>query len=288
MGRPKIDLHEKIRELLSHTRSSLSDATPPIDRYEERLAECDGLLKYLGRRLTVANYYDAVYERHMSLQRRMILVTLIEGFERFLKDLAIVCVDHLANVTYDDRFDCFTTSGTELALHFTSDDIGKAMCESDTWLSNERINERFRKLLKMPFGDPWSEHLFPNGNQSPNEERENARTLAVLWQIRHSITHNSGLLTQADTLRLRLLAKQPIDCCGEIAPTVEDIRYVTRFLKELATVTNARVGERLAVVLTEIHKADSTSFESGPQNEADELSKKFTIQLKVADCTGNL
>ncbi len=284
MGRPKIDPHRKIRELLSHTRPSLSDATPPIDRYEERLAECGGLLQYLGRRLTAANYYDGVYERHMTLQRRMTLVTLIEGFERFLKDLAIVCVDHLAAITYDDRFDCFSSTGTELALHFGAGDIGKAMCESETWLSNNRINERFRRLLKSPFGEDWSEQLFPNERQRPDVARDDARTLAILWQVRHSITHNSGVLTEADAARLRLFAKQRLECCNEIAPSMDDIRHVTRFLKQLATDTNDRVGNRLASVLSEIHLADTDLFDA--QKEANELSSSFKRSLTINGCVG--
>ena len=286
MPRPRIDLHQTIRELLSHTRPTSSDDTPPIDQYEERLAECGGLLKYLDRRLTAAKYYDTVYERHMLLQRRMILVTLIEGFERFLKDLAILCVNHLAGVTYDDRFDLFKASGTELALHFSSGDVGKAMCESDTWISNEDTSKRFRSILRSPLGDVWSEFLFPaKPGQNPTEYK-NAQSLAILWQIRHSITHNSGLLTKADTARFRLLAKQPIESSGELAPTVDDLRYVTRFLRELAATTNARIGERLAVVLSEVHQGDSSLFE--PQKLADALSKEFTVRLTIAGLTGTL
>ena len=287
MGRPKIDLHQKLRELLSHSRSASSDETPPIDRYENRIAECRGLLNYLDRRLRVANYYDAVYEHHMLLQRRMILVTLIEGFERFLKDLAIVCVNHLAGVTYDDRFEGFEASGTELALHFSSNDVGKAMCESNTWLSNDVINRRFRSILKSPLGDLCPDFLFPvKPAQSPTAEFPNAQTLSILWQVRHSITHNSGLLTKADTARLRLLAKQPIESSGELAPTVDDLRHVTRFLRELAANTNTRVGKRLAVVLSEVHQGDPSLFD--PQERANALSQEFTFRLAINGITGNL
>lgn len=265
--------------MLSHSRTSLSDAIPPIDRYEVRLAECGGLQQYIDRREVGALYDESVYKRHLTLQRRMILVTLIEGFERFLKDLAIVCVDHLATVTYDDRFDCFSSTGTELALHFGAGDIGKAMCESETWLSNNRINERFRRLLKSPFGEDWPEQLFPNERQKPDSARDNARSLAILWQVRHSITHNSGVLTAADSARLRLFAKRPLKCADEIAPSVNDIRYVTRFLKQLATDTNGRVGNRLAAVLSEIHLDDSTLFEA--QNKANELASTFKVKLAI-------
>ena len=76
------------------------------------------------------------------------------------------------------------------------------MCESDTWLSNQAINERFRYILKPHFGEPW-EYLFPNEKQQPNGERDRAGTLAILWQVRHHVTHNTGVLTDSDASALR-------------------------------------------------------------------------------------
>jgi hypothetical protein len=96
----------------------------------------------------------------MAAQQRMTLGSLIESFERFLKDLAIVCVDHIAPYVFDDRFEDFSPTGTELAAHFNARSIGKAMCESGTWLNNRLVNDRFRRLLS-PRSESRGNFSFP-------------------------------------------------------------------------------------------------------------------------------
>ncbi len=254
MPRPPIDLHQKVR------------------------------LKYVEDHLRASRIYEAVYNRHMAQQRRMALGSLIEAFERFLKELAVVCVDHVAPNVYDDRFEEFKPSGTELAVHFAAGTIGKAMCEAGTWISNGLINDRFRRLLKAPFGDPW-EFLFPNEKQQPVAERERARTLAILWQVRHTITHNVGVLTESDSSKLRFLLKEQIAVGTLLAPTKEDLRYVKRFLFETARHTNRRIGQRLAELLTEIHQADSELFDA--RSVADKISTQFGLALTIHGEAGN-
>ena len=36
-------------------------------------------------------------------------------------------------------------------------------------------------------------------------------TLNIVWQIRHSVVHNVGVITQSDAIKLRLLTKQPVE-----------------------------------------------------------------------------
>jgi hypothetical protein len=169
-------------------------------------------------------------------------------------------------------------------VHFAAGTIGKAMCEAGTWISNRLINDRFRRLLKEPFGDLW-EFLFPNEKQQSEAERERARTVAILWQVRHTITHNVGVLTESDTSKLRFLVKAPIASGNVLSPTKEDIRYVKRFLFETAQHTNQRIGRRLAELLTEIHQDDSTLFDA--QKKADAASRQFGIPLTVSGQAGN-
>jgi hypothetical protein len=62
----------------------------------------------------------------------MVLVSLIESFERFLKELASVCIDALIRHVGDDRFEEFSARGGQLGFHLSADSVGKALCESDT------------------------------------------------------------------------------------------------------------------------------------------------------------
>lgn len=281
-GRPPIDLHQKVRELLTHT-IPVGSGIVPLRNFEERTNACFNLIKYVDDHVLSQSIYRASYDRHMWLLHRMVLVSLVETFERFIKEIAVVCVDSVAPVTFDNRFDDFAPTGGSLAAQFNAGSVGRAMCESDTWLSNKTINDRFRHVLKPHFGDPW-EHLFPNEKQPPAAERDRARTLAILWQLRHNITHNTGVLTDSDARRLTLMVKSRVQPDNMLNPTLSDLRYVKRFLVETANHTNNRIGHRLAELLTERHQDDATSFVA--QEMADSISGSFLQPLTIDGVTG--
>jgi hypothetical protein len=214
----------------------------------------------------------------------MVLAEVLQGFERFLKELAAVCADHLAPFTLDDRFDEFAPKRTEqIAAFVTSGSIGRALCESDTWLSNKTINDRFRSLLKEPFGADW-EYLFPGPGQGTKPQQQRAATLAILWQIRHNLAHNVGVMTHSDAMKLRMLVGGPVPSDCRLAPTTDDLRYVKRFLSETATDVNQRVGNRLAVLLTIFQQADSTLFDA--QARANEVSQQFAFPVTISGRAG--
>lgn len=236
-GRPAIDLNQKVRDLLQQTLPVYAGTDAPIRNFEERANASLKLIKYVDDHISTQSVYNAVYDRHMALLHRMVLGSLVEAFERFIKELAVVCVDAIAEYTFDNRFDQFSVSGGSLAIQFNAGSVGRALCESDTWLSNHSINERFRHILKPHFGDSW-EQLFPNEKQQPAAERDRARdrakTLAILWQVRHNITHNTGFLTDSDARRLTLMVKTEVESGVTLNPNLRDVRYVKRFLIETA------------------------------------------------------
>ena len=60
----------------------------------------------------------------------------------------------------------------------------------------------------------------------------------ILWQLRHTIVHNVGVITQSDAIKLRLLVRSAVPPMRVIAPTRDDIRYLKRCLKEAETPKN--------------------------------------------------
>jgi hypothetical protein len=138
-------------------------------------------------------------------------------------------------------------------------------------------------MLKPHFGDPW-DYLFPNERQNPSSERDRATTLAILWQVRHNITHNTGVLTDSDARRLALMVKAEVKSGDTLDPNLFDLRYVKRFLVETADHTNNRIGQRLAQLLTERHQDDSTLFV--PQELADSISGSFQQSLTIDGFAG--
>jgi len=215
----------------------------------------------------------------------MALASLVESFERFLKELAILCIDSLADFVNDDRFDEFSAKGGQIAFHLSAGSVGKALCESDTWLTNRTTNERFRKLLKRPFGDNW-ENLFPEENQPPPGERDRARTLSILWQVRHTISHNVGVVTGSDAAKLKMIVKSNVDSSGILTPTHYDIIYVKRFLSETAQSVNRRIGTRLAEVLTALHQDNPALFDS--LDRASALSRELGFSVTINGSIGVL
>ena len=282
-GRPRLNLNQKVRELLQNTCPVELGVDSPILNFDIRVDSALNLIRYVDAHIQRQAYYQSVYDRHMTLLNLQMLGSLIEAFERFLKEVAIVCVDFVAPNVFGDRFETFPVRAGDLARQFGSGSIGRAMCESDTWLNNKEINDRFRKFLKPHFGDAW-ERLFPIGKEKQESERERAKTLSILWQVRHNITHNSGYLTDADAKKITLLAKTSIEGGNALCPTLHDLRYVKQFLVETAKHTNDRIATRLAKLLTELHRDDNSLFDA--QEMADQVSQKFQQPLVVAGIPG--
>jgi hypothetical protein len=195
-------------------------------------------------------------------------------------------VDHLADLIVDDRFNAFPVQGAALASHFGSASVGKALCESATWLDCKEINDRFRKLLSDPF-KVGEFYVFPKeGGQQPVAGQWRYEVMSLLWQLRHSAVHNVGVITKSDAVKLRVWAKVAVDAPRLLAPARNDIRWVKMFLDETAEDCNKRVGERLAILLTLIHTDAPGIFI--PQAMADQVTATFRMVLQVAGATGVL
>jgi hypothetical protein len=149
-------------------------------------------------------------------------------------------------------------------------------------VDGDEVNDRFRRLLAPPF-ESGDFLLFP---KQPAAERERYETLGILWQLRHTIVHNVGVITQSDAIKLRLLVRAAIPRLQVIAPTRDDIRYLKRFLDETAERSNRRIGESLAELLTALHAADSGLFV--PQEAADAVTGTFGCVLSVGGVAGRL
>jgi hypothetical protein len=282
-GRKPVDLHAKVRGILGHGVALPSEAISPMLNYEDATNTNWRLLFYLDDHIGQTNHYPTVYAEHLEHLHRLVLANLIEAFECFLKEMAAVCVDQLAPYVIDDRFAEFRIDGSQLAGHFEAGSVGKALCESDTWLNNESISKKFRTILRDLAGRPW-EWLFPGEQHEPVAERGRARTLAILWQMRHNLTHNVGTLTKSDSHRFQLLAKQPVPPDRQLTPTRVDLRHAKRFLWECSRNANERIGHRLAELLTALHSDNPTLFL--PQTKATELAQLFGLPLTVAGATG--
>jgi hypothetical protein len=282
MPRPPIDLNQKVREILSHVGPLPPEADAPLAHYNRSSTDLWNLLLYVERNFGQLPLQPTALRRHMSRLHGMILVNFVETFERYLKEAAAACVDQMARFVLDDRFNAFRVQGSALAAHFDTDTLGRSLCESATWLDCDEINDRFRRVLATPF----EAGTFLVFQKQPAAERERYDTLSIVWQLRHTIVHNVGVITQSDAIKLRLLVRAPVPSLQVLGPTRDDIRYLKRFLDETAERSNRRIGERLAELLTTIHAADPGLFV--PRETADALTRTFGFVLTVAGTLGTL
>jgi hypothetical protein len=280
------DLAQMIRDAIGHAIPLPPEAGAPLTHYERSIRDIWNLLRYFEGKLKGVSVQPASLHTHMTRLYGMMLVNQIETFERYLKEVAASCVDSLARYVLDDRFNAFHVRGSALAAHFGADTLGRSLCESATWLDCEEINDRFRKLLSDPFQKDGRFYLFPRGNQDPASERWRFETLSIVWQLRHTVVHNVGVITQSDAIKLRLLVRAPVPSMQILSPTRIDIRHLKRFLDETARISNRRIGTRLAELLSTIHVGNPALFV--PQEVADRLTQTFGFVLDVAGASGVL
>jgi hypothetical protein len=228
MPRPRTDLHRKVRETLGHTLPLPSEASSPIRHFDRNANAIMSTLRYIEGHLARAGFYASVCERHLANLRRMALASLVESFERFLKELAVLCIDSLVAFVNDDRFDEFSAKGGQIAFHLTAG--------------------------------------------------------SILWQVRHTITHNVGVITGSDAGKFKMLVKADVESSRILNPGNHDIIYVKRFLSETAQSVNVRIGNRLAQVLTVLHADNPALFDS--LDKANSISKELGFSVTINGSVG--
>jgi len=283
VGRQRKDLNRRIRGFLDRVAALPIESQSPLLHYSWSSSRLWTLLEYANRKFEESRHKKLPRERHATRLNGMILVGLIENFERFVKETAAACVDQLGHLVLDDRFDVFKPPGSLVAVHFRTDSLGQLLCESLTWLNCTTITERFQKILADPFS-AGSFRLFSKGREKGVVGIDETETLNLLWQLRHSAVHNVGVITRSDALKLRLMVEREVTAPSVLTLTKADIFDLRQFLDELVVLCNQRIGGRLAELLTTIHASDPTLFDA--QFVADEISRTFQIALTVNKAAG--
>src|SRR5438132_2536168 len=278
------DFAKRIKGILRSVQLLPDEAKAPILHYRRTVADISGSLGYVERLVAERDRYQSVVDRHLGRLYGMALVNLVETFERYLKEVAAECVDRLADLVLENRFNEFTVHGASFASHFGSGSAGKALCESSVWLNCKEINDRFRKLLSDPL-KPGTFYLFPKeAGQQPGAQIWRYELITLIWQIRNTSVHNVGVITRSDAVKLRVLAKTPVDAPTMLVPTKTDLRWLKTFLDETTADCNSRIGTRLAELLTTIHAESGGPFQ--PQEMANLVSAAFRNPLQVAGAMG--
>lgn len=277
------NLERLIADIAQHTEDLPAESASPIAHYRRGANDASNLVTYFHRNMDRTNVYKVPLARHAKRLHAMALLTLVETFERFLKELAAVCVDHIGPLILDDRLGKFTPNGSVVALSFGTGTLGRLLCESLLWTDVDGVNNRFQNLLAdETIKDSFQ--LFPKGKNEPEAWRRGA--LETLFQLRHSIVHNAAVITQSDAAKLRLLTRTKVDAPRVLAPTDKDVWYAKTFFDDTASWCDDRVATRLVAVLDALHARDPSLF--APQERADQLSRAVGRSLTVAGAVGTL
>jgi hypothetical protein len=277
---PPIDPPEAIRNMLGNVRPLPPDHLSPISHFQLTTTEITLALRYVQSKTDRSPSKPSVANRHLCRLRQMALVGLIENLERFFKELAGVCIDAIAPLTADDRLDTFRVSGSSIAGHYGADTLGRALCESGIWLDCKTIGDRFRDILQ-DVATPATLPPFQVLPQQLRHEKSRYDTLQLLWQLRHTVVHNVGVITQSDAVKLRVLAKRYVSPLHTLEPTSDDIDYLADFLGEVAESCNARVCSRVEELLNRIHANDPTLIDD-PGKKAGDLASQFRLPVTIA------
>lgn len=273
MPKPVVDFDKYLKRIPLHSQELPLDSAVPHRHYRRSSNDAWNLLLYFDRNIQRESVYGASFERHARRLSTMVLLAMAEAFERFLKEIAAECINHVAPCVVDDRLDVFSVKGNVIGAHFAEANLGKALCESQTWCDCKEVNDRFRRIL----ADPWDKgtfYVFPKENsQGPPALRGRYEMVSLIWQLRHTIAHNSGVVTSSDAQKLRLLVKGSVDSPRLLWPTKGDVWYVKLFLDETVELVNREIGLRLAQLLTSLHKDDASLFV--PATKAQVLADLF-------------
>ena len=268
---PAIDFDLRIKRIPTHVTDLPVEAEVPRLHYERSVNDSWAMVTYFGRNLGRINVRPEASERHLHRLHNMVLLSFVEAFERFLKEIAAACIDQVGRLVLDDRLDVFNLKGDVFAAHFQAGTMGKSLCESSTWLDCDQINRRFRKILAGPFVE---------GTYQPFPQKSNRRRLVeIVLQLRHSIVHNASVITESDALKFRLLTRASVVGSRVLWPTRGDVWYVKLFLDQTVDELNAEIGDRLETLMTALHVDNPNLF--NPGTEAQKLADLFRRSFQI-------
>lgn len=286
MARPTVDYKQELRDTSSNASDLPAESFSPLEHYRRSANNAWNLVVYMKRNVARVNYYSKPFDRHMSRLYGMTLANLVGAFERFLKELAVICVDELADFSLDSRLDEFSIKGSVASAHFTTDRIGNALCEADPWLNCNHINDKFRKLLADPYEEGGKFYMFPmKRGHGSEDELKRSRLISAIFQIRHTLVHNLGFITKSDATKLRQILQTDIDGMKVMTPSSRNVSQVKRLLDETASVINERMAKRLSELLSTLKQENYLTFD--PPLKAQQLVNVFGVSVTICGHTAS-
>ncbi len=215
---PFANVCDYVTRIPSRNKPLSADSENPLAHLRRGINDCEKLVAFVDSLMERVRTYRTSRENFSRLCE-FAAVGAIEAFERFFKELASSCIDFVYEYVSDDRLDVFSIKGAAAAVHLEAGSVGRGLCESSTWLNNKENAKRFKRILADPNTD-GNFSLFTNdGSVSDRQD-----IVSVLWQLRHSIVHNFGVINKSDAVKLRKLCKRQVD--GDCPGGYSKVRFL--------------------------------------------------------------
>jgi hypothetical protein len=283
MAMPTVDYKQEILNSISNSTDLPSESSSPLEHYRRSANDAWNLVVYVKRNVSRVNHYPKSFDGHRGRLHAMCLANMVGAFERFLKELAVVCVNNLKEFSLDARLDEFSLKGSVAAAHFNTQSIGNALCEADTWLNLDTVNKKFRNLLADPF-EKGSFYVFPMTMQQGTQVAvSRSQLIPAVFQLRHTLVHNLGVITESDATKLRRILQSPIEGNKVLRPSSWNVLQVKKILDEAAKDINGRMAIRLAGLLEKMHQENYLTI--NPALKAQELVRVFGVPVTMCGHT---
>lgn len=285
MAMPPVDYKQEILNAISNSTDLPTESSSPLEHYRRSANDAWNLVVYVKRNVTKVNHYPKSFDSHRTRLHAMCMANMVGAFERFLKELSVVCVNNLKEFSLDARLDEFSLKGSVVAAHFNTQSVGNALCEADTWLNLDTVNKKFKKLLADPFKD-GSFYVFPMTTQHGMQVAVNrSQLIPAVFQLRHTLVHNLGVITESDATKLRRILQSPIEGNKVLRPSSWNVLQVKKILDEAAKDINGRMATRLAELLEKMHQENYLSV--NPALKAQELASLFGVPVTICGHTAS-
>jgi hypothetical protein len=159
---------------------------------------------------------EATFQKYGWYSKQLILLEAINGLEVFYKRTFIALGNLLREYISEEKVK--GNIDAKVLWSLSGDvDVASLIFEPQLFHDYEKINEATKMLV---------------GKFFYAENASKTKTLSAIFQIRHTLSHNGGLVTNSDNTKFRMLgfAIQPKEV---IDPTAENLSMsIFRFLKE--------------------------------------------------------
>ena len=159
---------------------------------------------------------EATFQKYGWYSKQLILLEAINGLEVFYKRTFIALGNLLREYISEEKVK--GNIDAKVLWSLSGDvDVASLIFEPQLFHDYEKINEATKMLV---------------GKFYYVENASKTKTLSAIFQIRHTLSHNGGLVTNSDNTKFRMLgfAIQPKEV---IDPTAENLSLsIFRFLKE--------------------------------------------------------